>query len=471
MVPLLLAPSLTAGPARAEICPDGTEAEFCLPPETPPTSGSRPAREEAAAPPPPVLVDVYRLDARLLPLGAALGWQTFSRELLDTLPQEVRRESPAADPDPQASASSSFRFSPQPRAAYASLGWQPFSPDLLEPLPQLTRLNSGFALADPKGTIASGFRFSREPRNYYSARDGWRLRVFGQGFGGPLVKGASGGPSSFSAAQIGLRLDYASGDLLIGAFGRFGQLWTQGGSLDTLGTSFGARSTRATLGGGGLLLQLNKPGWFVGAAVGGDGLTADQPFAIRSTNAFGIRTSTPGVGGSAFNVATQLGGRIRLSQSQFLEPSALLTLTRVSLGGVTIFDAPTGNLWNVPGSSSTLGTADLGITWRAPIREGRNLLVPSLRLSWLSAGFLGGAPSSSVGNGLGLAATQPAGALIQGSGLGLQGSLAYTLRDNTTFYVRGGAGFYGGGTAWDVGGGVQLRWGGAPRRSRPLPAS
>ena len=37
--------------------------------------------------------------------------------------------------------------------------------------------------------------------------------------------------------------------------------------------------------------------------------------------------------------------------------------------------------------------------------------------------------------------------LVQSSGLGLQGQLAYTLSDNTTFYVRGGAGFYSGGTA------------------------
>jgi hypothetical protein len=292
--------------------------------------------------------------------------------------------------------------------------------------------------------------------------------VFGQGFGGPVVKGAFGGASSSgSGAQVGVRLDYASGDLLIGAFGRYGELWATGGSLDTFGTSFGGRSSRATFGGGGLLVQLNKPDWFLGAAIGGDGLTADQPIAIQSTNAFGLRSASPSAGGSAFNLATHLGGRIRLGVSQFLEPSALLTLTSLSMGGVTVFDLPTGNLWNVPGSSSTVGTADVGITWRAPLRDGRNLFTPSLRVSWLGAGFLGGTPANTVTDGFGLASTLPGGPLSQGSGLGLQGSVAYTLRDNTTFYVRGGAGFYGAGTAWDVGGGVQLRWGGAPRSSSP----
>jgi len=411
----------------------------------------------------PVLVNVYRGDARLLPLGAALGWQTFSRQLLEPLPQEVRRDSPAGEPDPQAT-SSGIRSGSPSLALLASLGSQAFNSDLLVPLSQDIPKAQSFALGDPQASIASGFRFSPEPRNYYSAEDGWRLRVFGQGFGGPLVKGALGaGSSSGSGAQVGVRLDYSTGDLLIGAFGRFGDLWATGGARDT----FGGRSGRATFGGGGVLVQLNKPDWFLGAAIGGDGLTADQPFAIRSTNAFGIRSASPSAGGSAFNLATHLGGRIRLGGSQFLEPSALLTLTSLTMGGVTVFDLPTGNLWNVPGSSSTVGTADVGITWRAPLRDGRNLFTPSLRLSLLGAGFLGGTPANSVTNGYGLATTLPGGPLSQGSGLGLQGSVAYTLRDNTTFYIRGGAGFYGDGTAWDVGGGVQFRWGGPPRGSSP----
>ena len=169
------------------------------------------------------------------------------------------------------------------------------------------------------------------------------------------------------------------------------------------------------------------------------------------------------MGGSAFNLATHFGGRIQLAESHFLEPSALLTLTTLSIGGATVFDAPTNLFWKVPSSSSTVGTADIGVTWKAPMRDGRNLITPSLRLSWLGAGFLGGSPATRVRDSAGQSATLPTGSLIQDSGLGLQGGLAYTLRDNTTFYVRGGAGFYGGGTAWDVGGGVQLRWGGAPR--------
>jgi hypothetical protein len=268
-----------------------------------------------------------------------------------------------------------------------------------------------------------------------------------------------------------VRLDYATGDLLIGAFGRFGDLWARGGSLNTFGTRFEGRSGRSTFGGGGLLVQLNKPEWFVGAAIGGDGLTADQPFSIRSSNASGLRTRTPSVGGSALNLATNLGGRIRLSDSQFLEPSALLTLSRLWIGGTTIEDGTTNTRWNLPGSNSTVGTADIGITWRATLREGRNLITPSLRVSWLGAGFLGGTPANRVTDGAGLSTILPTGSLIQDSGLGLQGSLAYTLSDNTTFYIRGGAGFYDGGTAWDVGGGVQLRWGGAPRGSSPLPPS
>jgi hypothetical protein len=414
----LVVGAIAAAPALAEICPDGSEAEFCLPPEPPLQPTPEPTPE------PETTSDVYRMDSRLLPLGAALGWQHFSRDLLDPLPQEVRKDSTYAEPE-----------------------------------------------SEDDRTRTSPFRFSPEPRRYYSARDGWRLRVFGQGFGGPLVKGAAGGSSSFSGGQFGVRLDYATGDLLIGAFGRFSNFWAQGGSLDTHGTRFDGRSSKTTLGGGGVLVQLNKPEWFVGAAIGGDGLTADQPFSIRSSNASGLRTRTPTVGGSAFNLATHLGGRIRLSDRQFLEPSALLTLSRLSIGGAAIEDGPTNTRWSVPGSSSTVGTADLGITWRATLRDGRNLITPSVRVSWLGSGFLSGTPSNRVSDGDGQSTSLPRGSLIPHSGLGLQGSLAYTLSDNTTFYVRGGAGFYDGGTAWDVGGGVQLRWGGAPRGSRSLPPS
>jgi hypothetical protein len=400
-LPIVLAPCLflavlAAGPARAEICPDGTEAEFCLPPGGGGVNGTLSG------------------DGRLLPLGAALSWQQFSRDLLDPLPQEVRRDSAVAEPDPEGSKDRPFRFSP-------------------------------------------------EPRNYYSARDGWRLRAFGQGFGGPLVQGAAGGTASFSGAQAGLRLDYATGDWLIGAFGRFAQLWSTSGSLDNRGSGSGSISGQASLGGGGVLVQLNRPDWFVGAAIGGDGLTGDQ--------LLGVRGSSPRVGGSAFNLATNLGGRIRLNGSQFLEPGALLTLSSLSIGGGSVYEPSIDSRFRVSGSSSTVGTADIGVTWRAAMRDGPNLITPSLRLSWLGAGFLGASPANRVTDASGQSTSLPAGSLIQDSGLGLQGSLAYTLSDNTTFYVRGGAGFFGGGTAWDVGGGVQLRWGGAPRASRPSPQS
>ncbi len=429
---MLVGAVIGAGAARADICPDGTEAEFCLPPPAPaprpqptpaPATAPAPAPAAAAAPPRLVLVDVYRLDPRLLPLGAGIGWQSFSRDLLEPLPQKVRDASPLAAPQPENA---------------------PESP----------------------------FRFSLQPGGYFSERDGWRLRVFGNGFGGPLIRGGGGaGPASITGAQMGLRLDYAMGDLVIGAFGRFGSLWAQGGSLDALTTSFGGRSTTANLGGGGVLVQVARPGWFIGAALGGDGLSADQPLGITSTNAFGTRYSSPSVGGSTFNVATNVGGRIRLSGSQFLEPSALLTLTSLSLGGATVVDGFTSLVGNVPSASSTVGTADIGVTWRAPLQQGQNLLTPSLRLSWLGAGFLGQAPANRITDGFGLATTLPAGAQTQNSGLGLQGALAYTLRDNTSFYVRGGAGFFGAGTSWDLGGGVQVRWGGAPRGSRNQPAS
>jgi hypothetical protein len=369
-----------------------------------------------AAPVLPLLVDVYRLDARLLPLGVGMGWRSFSRDLLEPLPQKVRESSPLAAPE-------------------------------------------------AGGPSASAFRFSIQPGGYFGARDGWRFQVFGNGFGGPLLGGVAGGPSSAGGAQTGLRLDYALGDLVIGAFGRFGSLQAEGGAVHDVGVPFEGRTANGTLAGGGVLLHLSKPRWFVGAALGGDALTTDQPFGISTSNAIGARYSEVSVGGRAFHVATHVGGRIRLSDRQVLEPSALLTLTSLSLGGATVFDGFTNRFWTVPASSSTVGTADIGVTWRAPLPQGRHLLTPSLRLSWLGAGFLGQVPPNGVTDGTAQTTTLPAGPISQSGGLGLQAGLAYTLMDNTTFFIRGGAGFYGAGTAWDVGGGVQLRWGGAPRVS------
>lgn len=231
------------------------------------------------------------------------------------------------------------------------------------------RSPSTLAVPLSEGETKSDFRFSLRPGGYFSERDGWRLRLFGGGFGGPLTQGASGGPSSFRGAQTGLPLNYAVGDLVIGALGRFGSFSVDSGSFAaTGGTQFSGRSARTQLRGGGLLVQVTKPSWFIGVVAGGDARQAEQPFAISSSNAFGIRSSTPSVGDSGFNLANRFGGRISLSDSQTLEPSALLTLTSLSLGGVTVTDPATHRLWNVPSSGSTVGTADIGLTWGAPRR-------------------------------------------------------------------------------------------------------
>jgi hypothetical protein len=418
----LLALALPIAPARAALCPDGTEAEFCFPPPVAPITPVVPV--VPVTPAPPIKVNVYTPDARLQPLGLGRSWQVFGRDLLEILPQKV-----------------------------------PFDPSV-DPGVGVNR----YTVPGPETASDPAFRFSTAPGAYYAERTGWRLRVFGDGFGGPVVRaGGSVGTSSFDGAQLGLRLDYAfSRDLVAGVFGRFGQGSATGGSLFSNGTSFGGQSSNLTWGGGGLFAQWSRPGWFVSGAIGGDGLSSQQPLSISSSNAAGIRTSSGSLGGSAFNTALNFGGRIRLSDTQLLEPSALLTTSSLSFGQVSTSDGTTNQSFVVPSSSSTVGTADIGVTWRAPMQQGKNLITPSLRVSWLGAGFLGGQPATVVSSGNGTQATLATGSLVQSSGLGLQGQLAYTLSDNTTFYVRGGAGFYSGGTAWDVGGGVKFRWGGAP---------
>ena len=421
----LLALSLPLAPARAAICPDGTEAEFCFPPPVVPPVGP-------VVPAPPLAVNVYRPDARLQPLGLGRSWQVFGRDLLEILPQKV-----------------------------------PFDPNVDHGIDV-----NQYTVAGPETTSDPAFRFSSEPGAYYAERTGWRLRVFGDGFGGPVVRsGGSVGTSSFDGAQLGLRLDYAfSRDLVAGVFGRFGQGSADGGSLFSNGTSFSGQSSDLTWGGGGLFAQWSRRDWFISGAIGGDGLSSQQPFAISSSNAAGVRTSSPSVSGSAFNTALNFGGRIRLSDTQLLEPSALLTTSSLSFGQVRIPDSTTNQSFLLPSSSSTVGTADIGVTWRAPMQQGKNLITPSLRVSWLGAGFLGGEPATVVSSSSGSQATLATGSLVQSSGLGLQGQLAYTLSDNTTFYVRGGAGLYSGGTAWDVGGGIKFRWGGATRAVAAVPA-
>lgn len=412
----LLALALPLAPSHAAICPDGTEAEFCLPP---------------APLTPPVAANAYRQDARLQPFGIGQSWQVFGRDLLEILPQKVPFD-PAQDPG-----SGVNRY--------------------VAPGPETS--------ADPN------FRFSTTPGAYDAERTGWRLRVFGDGFGGPVItSAASVGASSFNGAQLGVRLDYAfSRDGVAGVFGRYGRGWANGGSLFSNGTAFGSTGSTLNWGGGGVFAQWSKPGWFISGAVGADGISSQQPFAISSSNAAGIRAATPTIAGGAFNTALNLGGRFKLSETQLLEPSALLGTTTVSLGQASISDAPTNQAWVVPSSASTLGTADIGVTWRAPLRDGKNLFTPSLRVSWLGAGFLSAQPSTVVRSGSGSEAILPTGSLAATSGLGLQGQLAYTLSDNTTFYVRGGAGLYSGGTSWDVGGGVKVRWGGAAKQVAAAP--
>jgi hypothetical protein len=439
----LLALSLPLAPARAAICPDGTEAEFCFPPPAPPVvppvvpvlppvvPGVPVAPVVPVAPAPPLAVNVYRTDARLQPLGLGRSWQVFGRDLLEILPQKV-----------------------------------PFDPNV----DYGVGVNR-YTVPGPETPSDPAFRFSTAPGAYYAERTGWRLRVFGDGFGGPVVRSSgSVGTASFDGAQLGLRLDYAfSRDLVAGVFGRFGQGSADGGSLVSNGTSFGGQSSDLTWGGGGLFAQWSRPGWFISGAIGGDGLSSQQPFAISSSNATGVRSSSPSVGGSAFNTALNFGGRIRLSETQLLEPSALLTTSSLSFGQVSIPDGTTNQSWELPSTSSTVGTADIGVTWRAPMQQGKNLITPSLRVSWLGAGFLGGEPATVVSSSSGSQATLATGSLVQSSGLGLQGQLAYTLGDNTTFYVRGGAGLYSGGTAWDVGGGVKFRWGAKSRAVAAAP--
>jgi hypothetical protein len=53
-------------------------------------------------------------------------------------------------------------------------GWQQFSRDLLEELPQKVP-------ADAVDAAMGRFRFSDEPGEYYSERQGWRARLFGGG--------------------------------------------------------------------------------------------------------------------------------------------------------------------------------------------------------------------------------------------------------------------------------------------------
>lgn len=456
----LLAAAISIAPARAALCPDGTEAEFCFPqpapPITPPVTPVIPVTPVAPQPKPPLTVNVDRLSAPLLPLGVGLGWQQFSRELLEELPQKV--------PIPAEDTRTSGRFSDGPELSFdPRLGWQ--GPLLDEAAANRTFLGSGVWVGGlpeklPADAVAAmgSFRFSDVPGEYYSERQGWRARLFGGGYGGPVIQSTAGSPSaSINGGQVGLRLDYAlSEHLRVGAFGRFGRFWADGSSLGQ--------------GGGGLFVQVSKPTWFVGLAAGGDALQGDQTITIRSSNTSAVRTSTPSLSGGAFNLATSFGGRVKLSATSLLEPSALLTLSSVSLGSSSVFDGPTDRTWRLPSTNGSIGTADVGVTWRAPLRTGANLLTPSLRVSWLGSGFLGGTPNTVVRDSDGSPITLAQGQLVQGSGLGLQGQLAYTLADNTTFYVRGGAGIYGDGTAWNVGGGVQLRWGGATRAVAAIPA-
>jgi hypothetical protein len=180
--------------------------------------------------------------------------------------------------------------------------------------------------------------------------------------------------------------------------------------------------------GGGIFAQYQTPDWFLDGALGIDAVTGTSPIQLFSSNLIGIRSYHTSSSGNAFNAAIQGGLRWKLSESQLLEPSLLLSSTNLNLAGV----------------NSSIGGLDLGVTWKAPMRDGKNLFTPALRLAWLQRGFLGNVPNSPVS--------------IATSGLGLQGQLNYTFANNTVIYARGGAELYSSSPLWNVGGGLQLRF-------------
>jgi len=395
--------SLGASPAWAGCVPDPFGGEICIPDPILPSSPSTPNTPSAAP-----LVQLNRSPATLAPLAAFSNWQLFSQDLLEPLPQKV----PAA------------------------------AKELVAPGPETN--------ADP------AYRFATTPGAYYSERDGWRLRAWGGTGGGTLLPARHGyGASTLSGGYAaGLKLDYAfSEQFRAGVFGRLAEQNINGAGI----LGFSSSSSTLQEAGAGLFAQYQTPDWFVNGALGLDGVNGTSPLALVSSNAFGLRSYQLSQSGSAFNAALQAGLRWKLSESQLLEPSLLLSSSSLNLNGGSRFDTITNNRYRIGAINSSFGGLDLGITWKAPMRDGKNLFTPSIRVSWLQRGFLGDTPSTSIGvvNGQALNLRSPA---VEASGLGLQGQLSYGFANNTVIYARGGAELYSNSPLWNLGGGLQLRF-------------
>ena len=398
----LTALGLGANPAWAACVPDPFGGEICIPDPILPSTPSTPS------PGVPVTVQLNRSAATLAPLAAFSNWQLFSQDLLEPLPQKV----PAA------------------------------AKELVAPGPETS--------ADP------AYRFATTPGAYYSERDGWRLRAWGGTGGGTLLPARHGyGASTLNGGYAaGLKLDYAfSEQFRAGVFGRLAEQNINGAGI----LGFSSSSSTLQEAGAGLFAQYQTPDWFVNGALGLDGVNGTSPLALISSNAFGVRSYNLSQSGSAFNAALQAGLRWKLSESQLLEPSLLLSSSSLSLYGGSRFEAVTNNRYRIGSINSSFGGLDLGVTWRAPIRDGKNLFTPSVRVSWLQRGFLGDTPSTSIGvvNGQALNLRSPA---VEASGLGLQGQLSYGFANNTVIYARGGAELYSNSPLWNLGGGLQLRF-------------
>ncbi len=360
-------------PSWAACTPDPFGGEVCTPDKIllVPSSNS-----PAAAIP---LVEISRGFANLAPIAAYSNWQIFSQQLLEPLPQKI----PAA------------------------------TPNLVSPGPEIN--------TDP------AYRFANNPGAYYSERDGWRLRAWGGSSGGTLLPQSNGyGSSKLTGAySAGLKLDYAiTSSFKAGIFGRIAEQTIQGGGSRW----FSSSSANLKESGGGIFAQYQTPNWFLDGALGIDAVTGTTPIQILNSNLFGISSYHTNNSGSSFNAALQGGLRWKLSESQLLEPSLLLSSTSLNLDGF----------------NNSIGGLDLGITWKAPMRDGKNLFTPALRLAWLQRGFLGNAPNSPVS--------------MASSGLGLQGQLNYSFANNTVIYARGGAELYSSSPLWNLGGGLQLRF-------------
>ncbi|NBQ22322.1 MAG: hypothetical protein EBU30_11930, partial [Synechococcaceae bacterium WB6_3B_236] len=313
----------------------------------------------------------------------------------------------------------------------------------LEPLPQkVPEAAKGLVAPGPETNADPAYRFAATPGAYYSERDGWRLRAWGGSGGGTLLPASHGyGASTLNGGYAaGLKLDYAfSPQFRAGIFGRLAEQNINGAGI----RGFSSSSTTLQEVGAGLFAQYQSPDWFVSGALGLDGVNGTSPLALISSNAFGQRSYNLSQSGSALNAALQAGLRWKLSESQLLEPSLLLSSSSLNLNGDSRFDTVTNNRYRIGAINSSFGGLDLGITWKAPMRDGKNLFTPSVRVSWLQRGFLGDTPSASIPSA---------------SGLGLQGQLSYGFANNTVIYARGGAELYSNSPLWQLGGGLQLRF-------------